>query len=221
MLPNPKHGEQLNANILVIATRNAGKVNEFADLFKERGLEVRSLLDYEDIPSVEEDGLTFGANALKKARTLALLLGVPVLADDSGLCVDALDGAPGVWSARFAGEHATDADNNAKLLQTLGEITTDRLGNPPANPPALLSKARFVCALAMYNPLEDEVIQVEEACEGFIIGEARGEHGFGYDPLFYLPEFAQTFAELTIEQKNQISHRAKALQVLLHRLEVL
>jgi XTP/dITP diphosphohydrolase len=215
MLPNPKNGEQLNANILVIATRNAGKVNEFAALFKERQLEVRSLLDYEDIPSVEEDGLTFGANALKKAQTLALLLGVPVLADDSGLCVDALDGAPGVWSARFAGEHATDEDNNAKLLQTLGQIKTDRVGNPPH----LLSKAQFICALAMYDPLEDEVIQVEEACEGYIIGEARGNHGFGYDPLFYLPEFDQTFAELTTEQKNQISHRAKALQALLRRME--
>jgi XTP/dITP diphosphohydrolase len=215
MLPNHKSGTQLNANVLVIATRNAGKVNEFAALFKDRQLEVRSLLDYEDIPSVEEDGLTFGANALKKAQTLALILGVPVLADDSGLCVDVLDGAPGVWSARFAGEHATDADNNAKLLQSLGGMKADGAGNPPA----LLSKARFICALAMYNPLEDEVIQVEEACEGYIIGEARGDHGFGYDPLFYLPEFDQTFAELTTEQKNRISHRAKALQVLLHRLE--
>jgi XTP/dITP diphosphohydrolase len=215
MLPNPKSAERRNANILIIATRNAGKVNEFAALFKDRQLEVRSLLDYEDIPSVEEDGLTFGANALKKAKTLALILGVPVLADDSGLCVDALDGAPGVWSARYAGEHATDADNNAKLLQALGKIKADQVEKSPA----ILSKASFICALAMYNPLNDEVIQVEEACDGYIIGEARGDHGFGYDPLFYLPEFDQTFAELTIEQKNQISHRAKALRTLLRRMD--
>jgi XTP/dITP diphosphohydrolase len=215
MLPNPKSAERRNANILIIATRNAGKVNEFAALFKDRQLEVRSLLDYEDIPSVEEDGLTFGANALKKAKTLALILGVPVLADDSGLCVDALDGAPGVWSARYAGEHATDADNNAKLLQALGKIKADQVEKSPT----ILSKASFICALAMYNPLNDEVIQVEEACDGYIIGEARGDHGFGYDPLFYLPEFDQTFAELTIEQKNQISHRAKALRTLLRRMD--
>jgi XTP/dITP diphosphohydrolase len=173
---------------------------------------------------VEEDGLTFEANALKKAKTLAQLLGVPVLADDSGLCVDALDGAPGVWSARYAGEHATDAENNAKLLLALQErsdagagiMSSDKAGEAS---PQLLSKARFVCALAMYYPLEDEAIQVEAACEGYIIGEARGDHGFGYDPLFYLPEYDQTFAEVTIEHKNQISHRSKALQLLLRRMD--
>jgi XTP/dITP diphosphohydrolase len=200
---------QPNSNVIVIATRNAGKVKEFASFFKGRQLEVCSLIDYADIPSVEEDGLTFGANALKKAKTLALLLGVPVLADDSGLCVDALDGAPGVWSARFAGEHATDADNNAKLLLSLSSDAS----------PFLLSKARFVCALAMYNPLNHEVIEVEDSCEGFIINEARGAQGFGYDPLFYLPEFGLTFSELTTEQKNQISHRAKALQLLLQQID--
>jgi XTP/dITP diphosphohydrolase len=138
---------------------------------------------------------------------------VPVLADDSGLCVDALNGAPGVWSARFAGEHASDAENNAKLLQSLRDDSRIKSNE------MLLSKARFVCALAMYNPLNHEVIQVEEACEGFIIHEARGTHGFGYDPLFYLPEFRLTMAELTSEQKNRISHRAKALQLMLQRMD--
>jgi XTP/dITP diphosphohydrolase len=212
MLPNP--------NVIVIATRNAGKVREFTALFKGRQLDVRSLADYAGIPSVEEDGLTFGANALKKAKTLALELGVPVLADDSGLCVDALEGAPGLWSARFAGEHATDADNNAKLLQSLQEdsrISGKELHSD--SPPLLLSKARFVCALAMYNPLNHEVMQVEAACEGFVIREARGIQGFGYDPLFYLPEFGLTMAELSSDQKNQISHRAKALQLLLQRMD--
>jgi XTP/dITP diphosphohydrolase len=205
MLPKP--------NVIVIATRNAGKVKEFAALFKERKLEVRSLADYAAIPSVEEDGLTFGANALKKAKTLALLLGVPVLADDSGLCVDALEGAPGVWSARFAGEHATDAENNAKLifeLESLGDLKD-------AASPAF--KARFVCALAMYNPENHELIEVEEACEGLIILEARGNSGFGYDPLFYLPEVGLTMAELATEQKNRLSHRAKALKVLLEKMD--
>ena len=204
---------QPKPNVIVIATRNAGKVNEFAALFNNRQLEVRSLADYPEIPSVEEDGLTFGANALKKAKTLAQLLGVPVLADDSGLCVDALEGAPGVWSARFAGEHATDAENNAKLVLELrslgvmeGSVSQD-------------FKARFICALALYNPENHEVIQVEEACEGLIVLEARGSHGFGYDPLFYLPDFGLTMAELAIDQKNQISHRAKALKALLQRMD--
>jgi XTP/dITP diphosphohydrolase len=206
---------QLKPNVIVIATRNAGKVREFAALFKERQLEVRSLADYAEIPSVVEDGLTFGANAYKKAKALALLLGVPVLADDSGLCVDALGGAPGVWSARFAGEHAADADNNAKLLQSLQDDSRTE------SKELLLSKARFVCALALYNPLNHVVIQVEEASEGIIINEARGNQGFGYDPLFYLPEFGLTMAELSSDQKNRISHRAKALQLILQRMDEL
>ncbi|MEX2462151.1 MAG: RdgB/HAM1 family non-canonical purine NTP pyrophosphatase [Paenibacillaceae bacterium] len=211
MLPNP--------NVIVIATRNAGKVKEFATLFKERQLEVRSLADYADIPSVEEDELTFGANALKKAKTLALLLGVSVLADDSGLCVDALGGAPGVWSARFAGEHATDADNNAKLVLELQGINLPRASNLTVD--IVGYSAQFVCALALYNPLHHEVIQVEEACEGLIILEARGTEGFGYDPLFYLPDFGLTMAELATDKKNQISHRGKALRVMLQRMEEL
>jgi XTP/dITP diphosphohydrolase len=216
---------QPNPNVVVIATRNAGKVKEFAALFQEKQLEVRSLADYEGIPSVEEDGLTFGANALKKAKTLALLLGVPVLADDSGVCVDALDGAPGVWSARYAGEHATDAENNAKLLQALRDAEENgnlaEAGNVEGKATKVerLSKASFVCALALYDPSTDEAIQVEEACEGYIIGEARGDQGFGYDPLFYLPAFDLTMAELTLERKNQISHRTKALRLLLKQMD--
>ncbi|MDB5052418.1 MAG: nucleoside-triphosphatase [Bacilli bacterium] len=208
---------QANPNIVVIATRNLGKVKEFAALLQERQLEVRSLADYENIPPIVEDGLTFGENALKKAKTIALLLGIPVLADDSGLCVDALDGAPGVWSARFAGEGAADEANNAKLLQELQNQTEGNL-DLSGRLPQMLSKARFVCALALYDPIRKRVLQVEAACEGLIISEARGNNGFGYDPFFYLPELERTFAEITIEQKNDVSHRAKALKALMQQL---
>jgi XTP/dITP diphosphohydrolase len=208
---------QANPDIVVIATRNLGKVKEFAALLQERQLEVRSLADYENIPPIVEDGLTFGENALKKAKTIALLLGIPVLADDSGLCVDALDGAPGVWSARFAGEGAADEANNAKLLQELQNQTESTL-DLSGKLPQMLSKARFVCALALYDPIRKRALQVEAACEGLIISEARGNNGFGYDPFFYLPELERTFAELTIAQKNDVSHRAKALKALMQEL---
>jgi XTP/dITP diphosphohydrolase len=208
---------QANPDIVVIATRNLGKVKEFAALLQERQLEVRSLADYENIPPIVEDGLTFGENALKKAKTIALLLGIPVLADDSGLCVDALDGAPGVWSARFAGEGAADEANNAKLLQELQNQTESTL-DLSGRLPQMLSKARFVCALALYDPIRKRALQVEAACEGLIISEARGNNGFGYDPFFYLPELERTFAEITIEQKNDVSHRAKALKALMQQL---
>jgi XTP/dITP diphosphohydrolase len=205
-----------NHNVVVIATRNAGKVREFAALLGMRQLEVRSLLDYEGLPEIVEDGLTFGANALIKAKTIADVLGIPVLADDSGLCVDALDGAPGVWSARYAGEGATDEANNAKLLRELGA------GDPEGNildEPVRLSKGQFVCALALYDPSRGEALQVEASCEGFIISEPRGSNGFGYDPLFYIEEYEQTMSEMSSELKNTISHRAKALEALMQSLD--
>ncbi|MDF2717041.1 MAG: purine phosphatase [Paenibacillus sp.] len=200
---------------LVIATRNAGKAREFASLFEPLGITVHSLNDYPDIPDIVEDGETFAANALIKAKAVAERLGVPALADDSGLCVDALDGRPGVYSARFAGAGAKDADNNAKLLRELDLLVKD--GRIPAESAVadgrevrLLSKARFVCALALYEP-HSHPLQVEGQCEGVIIDTPIGANGFGYDPLFYIPEFGQTMAELPMERKNAISHRARAL----------
>lgn len=181
------------------------------------GFEVKGLVDYPELPDVEEDGETFAENALKKAREIAEQLGVPALADDSGLTVDSLDGAPGVYSARYSGEHGNDAANNEKLLRELARVvggTQPALGHPQA-----MSRGRFVCALALYNPDGTPPAQTEAYCEGLILQEPRGEHGFGYDPLFYVPELGRTMAELTTEEKNRISHRAKALQAMKIKLE--
>jgi XTP/dITP diphosphohydrolase len=209
---------QLQSNFVVIATRNEGKVREFAKLFGPKGYKVRSLADYSDLPEIVENGATFAENARIKAQIISAHLHVPVLADDSGLCVAALGGAPGVYSARFAGEHATDNDNNAKLLQALSEKAAS--GELPADAgyPKLLSKASFVCALILIDPVANERIEAEERCEGYIISEPRGEGGFGYDPLFYLPELGKTMAEMSVEEKNEMSHRAKALRKFLDRL---
>lgn len=203
------------SQVVVIATRNKGKVREIAELFKRRNLIIRSLDDYEGIPEIEETGSTFYENALIKAATVAHLLHVPVLADDSGLVVDALDGEPGVYSARYAGEHANDADNNAKLLQSLSLRLThpsDKLG---VGHPLVWSKAEFVCSLVLVDPDRRQNARFEGRCQGYILGEARGHNGFGYDPYFYLPEFGKTMAELSLEEKNKISHRAKALRQLI------
>ncbi|KIL40287.1 purine NTP phosphatase [Gordoniibacillus kamchatkensis] len=195
---------------LVVATKNRGKAREFSALFEPLGWEVRSLNDYDRFPDIVEDGDTFAANALIKARAVVAALGVPALADDSGLCVDALDGAPGVYSARYAGEPADDAANNAKLIAELKRRGA-LLAPAEAGRPALLSAARFVCALAYAEP-GGRVRTAEGVCAGAIVADARGANGFGYDPHFYLPEFGLTMAELTAEQKNAVSHRAQALR---------
>jgi XTP/dITP diphosphohydrolase len=203
------------SQIVVIATRNKGKVREMAELFKRRGFDVRSLDDYSGIPEIEETGSTFFENALIKAQTVADLLQVPVLADDSGLVVEALGGEPGVLSARYAGEHANDADNNAKLLRELASRLThpaDKLG---IGHPPVWSKAEFVCSIVLVDPVRTQNARFEGRCPGYILGEARGSNGFGYDPYFYLPEFGQTMGELSLEEKNKISHRAKALRQLI------
>jgi XTP/dITP diphosphohydrolase len=200
---------------LVIATKNAGKAREFALLFEPIGIVTRCLNDYPQIPEIPEEGETFADNALTKAKTVAELLGVPALADDSGLCVDALDGRPGVYSARFAGPGAKDADNNAKLLrelERLAEAGRLAVGSAAADgrEVRLLSPARFVCSLALYDP-QSPPVQVEGQCEGFVIDTSIGENGFGYDPLFYVAEYGQTMAQLPMERKNAISHRSRAL----------
>lgn len=212
--------------VIVIATGNRGKVKEFAKWFEPLGVEVKSLADFEGIPDIVEDGATFAENAMIKARVVAEHLGIPVLADDSGLCVDALDGRPGVYSARYAGEGATDALNNRKLvnelrsLNPLRDIAEAELAQasytveeaPDLVPPEELSRAEFRCALAMVDPVRGRTVEAEGACEGWIIAEPRGDGGFGYDPHFYLPAFGLTMAQLPIEEKNKISHRAAALR---------
>ncbi|PZE19942.1 XTP/dITP diphosphatase [Paenibacillus xerothermodurans] len=204
-------------NEIVIATSNAGKVKEFAPLFQEKGIAVKSLRDFDDLPEIIEDGETFAANALIKARTIALHLRLPVIADDSGLTVDRLGGEPGVYSARYAGAHATDEQNNRKLLDRLKQLPA--VGQSEAGGPEILSPARFVCAICLVNADGEPVAEVEDYCEGAILPQGRGEYGFGYDPLFYLPAYGKTMAELSIEQKNKVSHRGHAIRRLWEALQ--
>ena len=183
---------------LVVATGNLGKLKEIREIL---GPEVNllTLQVFPDLPEVVEDGDTFQANAVKKARTVATLTGHPALGDDSGLEVDALNGAPGVYSARFAGESATDAENNALLLDRLKDV------------PEAERTARFRCVVAIAAP--DGAAHISEgSCEGRILAVPRGDGGFGYDPLFLVPELDRSFAELPASEKNRISHRGRALQ---------
>lgn len=197
---------------LVFATRNQGKLVELRQLLP--GVDVLSIDEAaarlgRAIPDVVEDADTFAGNAAKKAREVSAITGLPALADDSGLEVDALGGAPGVYSARYAGDQHDDAANNAKLLTTL------------ANVPAAQRTARFRAALALADvtgPLGSEVITADGACEGIILDAPRGTGGFGYDPLFYAPELGQTFAEAGVGPKSDLSHRARAMRAMKPRL---
>lgn len=202
---------------IVVATRNAGKAAEFRAMLAPLGIEVLSLLDLPDgaVPDVVEDGDTFAANAEKKARAAAVALGRPALADDSGLCVDALGGEPGVYSARYAGEPSSDARNNEKLLRELAS----RGAREPAGGEGALSAAQFRCALALHDPETGETLFAEGACEGVILAAPRGEGGFGYDPLFYVPAVGKSFAELDKAEKNRLSHRGEALRALAAKLD--
>lgn len=192
----------MNQNkVIVIATENKGKAAEFKSIFEKQGFEIRTLLDYPELESIEETGETFAENALLKAEGVAAALNTIVLADDSGLKVDALQGQPGVYSARFAGEEKNDARNNAKLLGELSELPMEE------------RTAHFHCTLALAGPGK-ESLTIEGELDGLIIGIPRGNNGFGYDPLFYVPEKNKTLAELTHEEKNEISHRAIAVKKL-------
>ena len=185
--------------ILVLATNNPGKVREIEKTLNLPRLRIRSLRDFPELPEVMEDGQTFLENAFKKARACSRATGHAALADDSGLEVDFLDGAPGIYSARFSGDEATDEANNRKLLSLLAGVPQEK------------RSARFVCQMVLY--LTDGTwIQTEGFCPGIIAAAPRGEQGFGYDPVFYLPELGRTMAELTLEEKNRISHRAQALE---------
>lgn len=192
---------------IILASRNRHKLQEFRSLFEqELGVEVDGLEVFDNIPEVVEDGETFEANALKKAKTVTDVLNVPVIADDSGLEVEALRGAPGIYSSRFAGEDADDTANNDKLLEEMKDIPEGKRG------------ARFVCALALFLP-DEEPIVVRGVCPGRITYAPRGEFGFGYDPLFQLEGREVTMAELTPEEKDRISHRARAMQLLIAQLK--
>jgi XTP/dITP diphosphohydrolase len=190
----------------VFATRNPGKLAELRQLLP--GIDVLSVDEAAHqlgirIAEVIEDADTFEGNAIKKAREVSAITKLPALADDSGLVVDALDGAPGVFSARYAGEHAGDAANNAKLLAALAGV------------PAEQRTARFRCVLALADvdgKLGDETLTAHGVAEGVILDSPRGTGGFGYDPLFLFPELDQTFAELGIGTKGDLSHRARAMR---------
>lgn len=188
-----------DTTLLTIATRNAHKAQEIAAILPPH-FTVRTLADYPDLPDVAETGTTFAANAALKACGISAALPGLVLADDSGLCVDALGGAPGVYSARYAGEHGNDTANNAKLLADLAPL---RRESPPT--------ARFMCAmcLAEAGQVQAEFVGKVEGC---ITDTPAGEHGFGYDPLFIPTGYTCTMAELPADEKNRISHRADALQ---------
>ena len=183
---------------IVIATKNKGKIREMQDAFTELPVELLSLGDLEkDIPEAVEDGDTFKENSLKKAMHYQKYTGVACLADDSGLEVDVLEGAPGVYSARFAGEKANDADNNAKLQ---AELQKHGVNSSPA---------AYQCALTFVD-VNDTVLQSQGFCRGEIRKEAKGNGGFGYDPYFYLGD--KSMAELTLEEKDAVSHRGEALR---------
>jgi XTP/dITP diphosphohydrolase len=192
--------------ILVLATTNPGKVAEFRALLTPLldGLHVRFVTPTDlglALEPIEETGETFAENARLKAVALAVATGRPALADDSGLCVDALSGAPGLYSARWAGEDISDTERTTLLLEKLSGV------------PIAERTARFVCATALAIP-SGEVTVTEGICEGMIADSISGSHGFGYDPAFFIPSLAATMAELTPERKNEISHRAQALRLL-------
>ncbi len=190
---------------IVVATGNQGKIKEIKHALKDLGLEIAGLDSFQGAPEVIEDKDTFEENAAKKALAIAGHTGEWALADDSGLVVDALQGAPGVRSARFAGEDATDRMNNQKLLAELER----RPGAPRT--------ARFIAVLALASP-QGETIFSKGSCEGEVLSGPRGSHGFGYDPIFFYPPLGKTFAEITREQKLEVSHRGAALQELKEKL---
>jgi len=188
-----------NLMTLVIATTNPGKTAEIRDMLQNFPVNIKNLADFGPIPPVEEDGDTFDDNAYKKASFVAKVLGLPALADDSGLVVEALGGAPGVYSARYAGENATDEQRFTKLLNEMNGKTN--------------RKAAFECVLSIAVP-SGPALAYEASCEGLISEAPAGEGGFGYDPIFYYPPLNKTFGQLTREEKSRVSHRGKALQEL-------
>jgi len=186
---------------VLVATRNQGKVREIRKALRGLGLRIRSLSDFKNVPGVEEDGKSFTENALKKARFYSKVYGELTISDDSGLEVNVLKGAPGIYSARFSGDGASDRENNRKLLHLMEEVPPSKRG------------ARFRCSIAIVSPEGGEVV-VEGKCSGRIVLKAVGKKGFGYEPLFVCPRLGKTMAQLTLEEKNKVSHRGQALRKL-------
>jgi len=184
---------------ILLATRNQNKKEELQQMLNDLDIRVLTLEDIDSLPEVEEDGQSFEENAVKKSVVIASSSGLVCLADDSGLVVDALDGQPGIYSARFAGDDADDQKNNKKLLKLMCDIPEER------------RTARFICAIAISDS-KGNIEIVKGSCEGRIAFEPFGKDGFGYDPLFIPRGFSKTFAELNPEEKNRISHRGRALQ---------
>jgi XTP/dITP diphosphohydrolase len=182
---------------LVLATRNTGKKREYSRLFKNVPVSIRMLSEFDELPEVREAGTSFEQIARAKAQYAAGMLGIPAIADDSGLVVEALDGAPGIFSARYAGEPADHAANNRKLLDAMRNRDN--------------RSARFVCVIAIAKPSGQTRIYTGTRT-GEIVREPRGKHGFGYDPLFFYPPLGRTFAELTVEEKSEVSHRGRAIR---------
>ena len=187
---------------LIIASNNAGKLREFAKLLEPFGFDVISMREAGFSDEIIEDGETFEENAHIKAKAVYEATGLPTIADDSGLEVDALNGAPGVYSARYAGEPCNDSNNNQKLLSALDAVPDGKRG------------ARFVSVVAYLDPATGETKLFRGECPGVILREERGQDGFGYDPLFYLPSLGKTYAEITTEEKNGVSHRGQAMRLL-------
>ena len=195
-------------NTLVLASGNAGKLKEFNKLLSPLGFDVRPQADF-GVIEVEETGLTFVENALLKAREASLVSGLPALADDSGLEVDALNGAPGIYSARYGGEPKSDEKNNETLLAALSDCAEGQ------------RSGRYWCVLVYLRHPKDPVpVIVQRSWEGEILAHPRGKEGFGYDPLFWLPDQGMSVAELPSESKNRLSHRGRALQGLVELLQV-
>ncbi|MFQ1042626.1 XTP/dITP diphosphatase [Gilliamella sp. CG16] len=192
---------------IVLATNNQGKVNELQNLLADAGFDIIAQSQF-NLPDADETGLTFVENAIIKARYAAKLTGLPAIADDSGLVVEALNGEPGIYSARYAGEHGNDESNNQKLLQALQPIPQEK------------RSAYFYCALVfMHHENDPTPIICLGKWNGLILNELKGKGGFGYDPLFYVPELNCTAAELTKEHKSQISHRGQALKQLIKEIK--
>ena len=203
---NYKSFPSLNMHELIVATKNSRKLKEIRELFADLNLKITSLADYPDFPSIVEDGDSFHSNAVKKAVTISSRTAKLVMGEDSGLEVKALDNRPGIYSARFAGEGATDEANNSKLLKMLEGVPTAK------------RQARYQCFVAL--AYQGKIIDVVNGrCSGIITEELKGSNGFGYDPLFLIPRYKKTFGELPFRVKAEISHRSRALKKLRTALE--
>ncbi|QDU12025.1 RdgB/HAM1 family non-canonical purine NTP pyrophosphatase [Gimesia aquarii] len=185
---------------IILASRNQKKVDEISDLLKPHSIQMQCVTDFPDVPEVVEDGNTFRENAAKKASEVALNTSQWTIGEDSGLMIDALNGAPGIFSARFSGEDATDEQNNAKMIQELQDVSEEK------------RTAAYICNVALSNPQGEICLQTQASCHGRITEAPRGQNGFGYDPYFEIIELHKTFGELAPIVKQHLSHRARAFE---------